>query len=95
MIAALFIVQWLQGAVGGLSIPHRARGVKRQGLLECAPDDLPGLVEQNQGRFGSLLDYPRAGRNNGGIGNLPRQGILLSPIKKTVDPPIVKQRLFE
>ena len=28
MIAALFIVQWLQGAVGGLSIPLLGRGVK-------------------------------------------------------------------
>ncbi len=28
MIDALFIVQWLQGAVGGLSIPLLGRGVK-------------------------------------------------------------------
>lgn len=50
-------------------------------FLRCAPDDLPGLVEENEGRFGVLFDYARSGRNNGGIGNLPRQSIVLSPIK--------------
>ena len=29
MITAIFIVQWLLGAVGGLSIPYQGRGVKR------------------------------------------------------------------
>ncbi len=29
MITAIFIVEWLLGAVGGLSIPHGARGVKQ------------------------------------------------------------------
>ncbi len=28
----------------------------RQRLLRCAPDDLSGLVEQNEGRFRSHLD---------------------------------------
>ncbi len=28
MITAIFIVQWLLGAVGGLSIPYQGRGVK-------------------------------------------------------------------
>jgi hypothetical protein len=28
------------GAVGGLSIPYRSRGVKSQGLLRYAPDEI-------------------------------------------------------
>ncbi len=31
LIAPVSYVQWLQEVVGGLSIPHRARGVKRRG----------------------------------------------------------------
>ncbi len=45
LIAPVSYVQWLLEAIGGLSIPHRARGVKRHGLLRCAPDDLAGLVQ--------------------------------------------------
>ena len=33
IIAALFIVQWLQRAVRGLSIPHGARGVNCRGQI--------------------------------------------------------------
>ncbi len=32
LIAPVSYVQWLKEAVGGLSIPHRARGVKEQGF---------------------------------------------------------------
>jgi hypothetical protein len=54
LIAPVSYVQWLLGAVGGLSIPHRARGVKRHGLLRCAPDGLPGIVQGAHG-FGKLV----------------------------------------
>jgi len=40
LITPVSYVQWLKEAVGGLSIPHRARGVKGQGLLRYAPDDI-------------------------------------------------------
>ncbi len=43
IIAALFIVQWLKEAVGGLSIPHQARGVKGAGLTSTIPTYPPSL----------------------------------------------------
>ncbi len=33
MITAIFIVQWLLGAVGGLSIPHHARSCQDPGFI--------------------------------------------------------------
>jgi hypothetical protein len=37
MITAIFIVQWLRGALGGLSIHQWARGVKSEGLSGVPP----------------------------------------------------------
>ncbi len=59
LIAPVSYVQWLLGAVGGLSIPHRARGVKRHGLLRCAPDGLPGIVQGAHGFASQMIWHTR------------------------------------
>ncbi len=66
LIAPVSYVQWLLEAVGGLSIPHRARGVKASGFtftvpvslpspsplkLRCAPDDLSSLTPKYEVRL--------------------------------------------
>jgi len=53
LIAPFSYVQWLQEVVGGLSIAHGARGVKRWGLTSTTPvsppsPSLPGPAASNR-----------------------------------------------
>ncbi len=50
IIAALFIVQWLKEAGEGLSIPHRARGVKQE-----ADNNPPAAYLTGQEYFGNIF----------------------------------------
>ncbi len=85
MIAALFIVhivQWLLGAVGGLSIPHQARGVKQE-----ADNNPPAAYLTGQEHFGNIFLKEGLRRPGGrGAERIGTRGAPPASIKRSFGP---------